>query len=358
MLIPYKRGAAIYHSSLLNHLAKKTNIIVLTQAHKGKAIIERNKKLNIYRALPPNLLEAPIPVRWATLIILFPFVLFYLLAKYHPDVIHLHSSTPLTRISLILIRFLNIPVILDVRDEYFTDLPIKISNIQRYIAASRAISRKLQSYGIPKEKIVFHGVLNPPIVNEIANDLGRRKSKEKVHTRFIFVGALSKTKGVETLLEAFKQAYGQNSEIKLSMIGEGKMRPFCERFLLENNLGKNVEIIGELNYREVLRQIALSDVLILPSKSEGISRVVIESLELGTPVLASKIGGLNEVIEHRWNGILVHPPDKNNFAKWILELTENESLRSKLASNTKKSETNTLTWEEISASFREIYENS
>ena len=96
-----------------------------------------------------------------------------------------------------------------------------------------------------------------------------------------------------------------NSKLLIAGRGEeeGNLKKLVKNYRLENN----VKFLGGLTGREMIDYYNVADVFCLPSQSEGTPNVVIESLLCGTPVVASKVGGLPYIIEEGRNGFLVEP---------------------------------------------------
>ncbi|MCC8984481.1 glycosyltransferase [Bradyrhizobium acaciae] len=114
----------------------------------------------------------------------------------------------------------------------------------------------------------------------------------------LYVGRLSREKGVGVLLEAVA-----GTGVPLRIVGEGP-----ERVALEARAPGNVTFLGALSRAEVLREMANARALVLPSLwYEGFPMVVVEAFARGTPVIASEIGGLAEVVTAGKTGVLVPP---------------------------------------------------
>jgi len=107
-----------------------------------------------------------------------------------------------------------------------------------------------------------------------------------------YVGRLLEGKGTETLVRAWRHLPG----VKLKIVGDGALRPQLEA--ISRQEGLNIEFTGRKSRAEVLREIAAAQALIVPSEwYEGFPMVIAESFACGTPVLASRIGSLEELVE-------------------------------------------------------------
>ncbi|MEN8884909.1 MAG: glycosyltransferase [Winogradskyella sp.] len=129
--------------------------------------------------------------------------------------------------------------------------------------------------------------------------------------RFIFVGSLIKLKGVYELLEAFSKLQNKSDQkcYSLTFVGEGSEKSTLES-IVNNNSIQNVFFSGPLNNDKVMSILDSSDCLVLPSYQEGFGRVIIEMLSLGKPVIATRSGG-PEFILNEDTGLIIPPKDTN-----------------------------------------------
>lgn len=132
-----------------------------------------------------------------------------------------------------------------------------------------------------------------------------------------FVGRLHQSKGLDILLNAWRQASGDLAEtVYLVIVGEGNLRPQLEAQI--SNLAQHVIFLGRReNVAEYLQAV---DVFVLPSLAEGLSNALLEAMSCGLPVVATAIGGSPEVIENNINGLLVPPDDVDALSNAILHL--------------------------------------
>lgn len=119
---------------------------------------------------------------------------------------------------------------------------------------------------------------------------------------FVFVGTLSKRKRPALLLDAIKILHGFGLDFHLHIVGDGPLRPYIESRIIKDNLSNNVTLHGFT--KNPYKIISSSDVMVLPSLSEGASRAVMEALYLGVPCVVANIDGNSELIEEGVNGAL------------------------------------------------------
>lgn len=139
-----------------------------------------------------------------------------------------------------------------------------------------------------------------------------------------FVGSLVRRKGPDSLVLAFRKADIPGSGLLL--IGDGPERSALERVAGED------ERIKFLGYQtNAARYIKASDIFVLPSLYEGLPNVIIEAMAVGTPVIATKVAGVPEMITDGLNGLLVQPRDLEGLREAILKLAKDGRMRERFA---------------------------
>lgn len=128
----------------------------------------------------------------------------------------------------------------------------------------------------------------------------------------VFVGQLVPVKGVGFLISAWQALCSRNRPAaidRLVILGDGPCRAGLERQMRAAGLAESVRFAGTLNQAEVANWMAAANLLCLPSLSEGTPNVIVEALASGVPVVASRVGGIPELIREDENGLLVAPAD-------------------------------------------------
>lgn len=150
-------------------------------------------------------------------------------------------------------------------------------------------------------------------------------SNNKRAFRFIFVGSLIKLKGVYELLEAFSKLQNKSGQkcYSLTFVGDGPEKSTLES-IVNNNSIQDVFFAGPLNNDKVMSILDSSDCLVLPSYQEGFGRVIIEMLSLGKPVIATRSGG-PEFILNEDTGLIVPPKDVNALVNAMENIHKNSN---------------------------------
>ena len=149
--------------------------------------------------------------------------------------------------------------------------------------------------------------------------------------RFAYTGAISRDKGVGYLLDAFMEVRkwsGTGKDIELHLYGAGDKALIGRCDSLEK-----VFYHGRVDNCSLRRDLSKYDVFLFPTiyENEGHPGSVIEALMAGLPVIASNLSGVDEVVRHNENGLLVEPEDTEQLAEVMQELIKNSKLRKQLA---------------------------
>jgi len=196
------------------------------------------------------------------------------------------------------------------------------------ITPSLYLKRIVQGWGIPEEKIklIYNAVKEPGTAPAappaLFESIGRDVKK------IVSVGRLMPWKGFADLIKAAGRAQAQ-----LFIIGEGPLRPELEALIRQSGLEKRVHLAGALPREEVYRFLKHADLFVLNSSYEGLPHIVLEAMTAGAPVIATDTGGTGELVQHRWNGLLIPPEAPGALEAAIQEVLGNDALRELLVRN-------------------------
>jgi glycosyltransferase involved in cell wall biosynthesis len=170
------------------------------------------------------------------------------------------------------------------------------------------------SWGVPADRVTL-----------LPNPAPRADEAEPfevgAHPVLAFAGRLTAQKDLATAFAAIR-------DTRLLIAGEGP-----ERERLESLAGSNVEFLGPLPRAQVLGVLQAADASILTSLWENFPHGVVESLAVGTPVIATHTGGVAEIVRDGENGLLVEPGDVDAFAAAVQRYLEDGALRERLRAN-------------------------
>ena len=191
----------------------------------------------------------------------------------------------------------------------------KIMNIYRmvdiFITPSEFLRKKFIEYGFNKEKLIH---LNNFIYVGLDNE------ERDVDDYFLYVGRISEEKGIKTLVDA---AIKENSG-KLKIVGDGPLKEEMRSYVRSKNGNNMIEFLGHKSHDEVIELIKNSKFVVVPSEwYENFPNIVLEAFSCRKPVIASRIGGIPELIEDNETGLIFEPKNSNDLCSKIKYLRNN-----------------------------------
>ncbi|QEL14441.1 glycosyltransferase [Limnoglobus roseus] len=172
--------------------------------------------------------------------------------------------------------------------------------------------------------------------------IGTRDERHNVHrqrpktarTRILFVGRIEARKGVDVLLKAAYEVLPEFPDAELVLVGKlnpsGNDNAIGEherQMAVQPELRDRILFAGEKSDAEVLQAYADADIVVLPSRYESFGLVLTEGMMFGKPVVASRVGGMVEIVEHGGNGFFAEPEDPRSFAAAFRKLLGSAPLR-------------------------------
>jgi glycosyltransferase involved in cell wall biosynthesis len=180
----------------------------------------------------------------------------------------------------------------------------------------------------PKLRIVRCGV-----------DVDRYAEAERARTsrtdgaQILFIGRLTAVKGAPVLLDAFAIVRRAHPDATLTLIGDGPDRTALEGRVARLGLRDAVRFTGYLSQAAVAERLAEADIFVLPSFAEGVPIVLMEAMASAKPVIASRIAGIPELVEHGVSGWLTPPGDVAALAESMERLLANPDQRHDMGVN-------------------------
>lgn len=188
------------------------------------------------------------------------------------------------------------------------------NRIDKFVAVSEFVKKKMIEGGFPKEKIA----VKPNFVYPDPN--GSLQKEDYI----IYVGRLQAEKGIQHLLAAIRS---MKSSIKVKIIGVGSL----ESEVVEATKNKNIEYLGKKTLAETYDIIGKAKALVIPSLwHEPFGRVVVEAYAKGTPVIGSRMGGIPELIEDGVTGYTYEAGNTDDLANQIERIYQDEALTTEM----------------------------
>jgi len=175
-----------------------------------------------------------------------------------------------------------------------------------------------------KMELIYYG-FDLPVVPEVSNTSDYRIAKHQL----CIAGRLVEFKGHTWAIQALAILKEKYNDVRLVIIGTGKHKIALEEIAKNLNVSQQIEWLGYRN--DVVLWMHYSDVVLIPSRSEGFGVVFLEAFNAGTPVVAFNVAAANELIRHEENGLLAHPYSEHELAICIDRLLQDRELAKKLS---------------------------
>lgn len=196
-------------------------------------------------------------------------------------------------------------------------------NLHGKIAVSQAAADLIGKYFPGYYNIIPNGIN----LDHFRPDVQPIESYMDGKLNIVFVGRMEKRKGLRYLISAYGRLKWEYPQIRLIIIGPGKLDPASERVLGERVLD-DIEIVGGVDYAELPRYYRTADIFISPATGgESFGIVLLEAMATERPIIASNIPGYAGVMQHGVQGLLVEPQDDQALAAAIVELMQNPDQR-------------------------------
>ena len=244
--------------------------------------------------------------------------------------------------------------------ELMTRLTYKLCD--RIIVLSNSMKEELtRTYRIPAYKIqvIYNGVDQKKFAQRTGPNFLRRKYQ--IPEKFVvgYVGTFHKWQGVADLARSFSGIAKKRDDVRLLMVGWGPEFDNVKNIIDELNIGDKITLTGKVSPDEVPYYIGGIDIFIIPrpSTSETETAVplkVLEAMAAGKPIVATRVGGLTELIEDGVSGILTTPGDSGQLADKILRLLDDDALRKEIGDNARQ-KVKEFDWERSSMKLLSLY---
>lgn len=132
-----------------------------------------------------------------------------------------------------------------------------------------------------------------------------------------FVGRLSEEKGIIEFIRSIKLVIADNPDLNFRIIGDGNLKSQIMSYIVDNNLDSKVELIGWVNHEDLPRYLNELKLIVVPSYTEGLPNIMLEAMACGTPVLATSVGAIPDVISDEITGFLLEDNSSISIARNI-----------------------------------------
>lgn len=262
-----------------------------------------------------------------------------------PDAIIVNWGAPFTSFAVPLARKAGIPIItvlhgsdvhaLMQRDFYKVRNVIirSYKNSDMIIVVADYLKVLLHEMGVMNVRTIRNAIdrreFLPIPPSKVSEERARLNIQENA-TVFVHVSNLRPVKDPLKIVEAAEIALNKNPNLQFLIAGEGQLRAEMEKSAKEKSIGDKFTFTGKVSASNVRKLLSISDVLLMSSLREGTPIVILEGFAAGKPIIASRVGGIPEIVKHDYNGFLYEQRNTHQFAKQMLRMTDSE-IRKRLS---------------------------
>jgi len=215
----------------------------------------------------------------------------------------------------------------------------------RIVSNSAAVADHLVASGVPRERFVV-------IPNGVARSTFPRRPVAAVR-RIAMVGTLRTVKGHDVLIDAAPALLARHPDLHFDIIGGGPLLGALRERAETRNVAAAFTFYG--HREDVAERLAESDLVVMPSRSEGLPNAILEAMAAGRPVVASAVGGIPEVVQDGVTGVLVPPADPAALARAIEALADDPRRADALGIAARAAAESTFSFDRMVQACEQLY---
>ena len=202
--------------------------------------------------------------------------------------------------------------------------------VSKIVVVSEAVKNVvMKEEGVPADKIevIYNGVELSSLPDSQSLAVGLKRELGIKDNEFVLMhlANFKPVKGHMYLLQAVADVVKEFTNIKLVLVGEDELNGALQRQAQELEISDRILFLGKRS--DARRLLACADICMLPSLSEGMSNAILEYMDAGKPVVATRVGGNPETVADGVSGILVEPKDAKGLAEALKRLLKDANLR-------------------------------
>ena len=364
---------------------KLYNLTSTKHPRDNKDLYEEYDGIGFYRTLPGNSFLNNLPVINQYMVIAdLKARLRELVPDLRPDIIHVHSPSLNGLAAIPVIKKYHIPFIYEMRAswedaavnhgtttegslryKYSRHLETKVLvHADEIITICNGLKKDIIRRGIPEQKVTVVG-------NAI--DHGRFKMRTHVNEALKarhdlsnkkiigFIGSFYRYEGLDLLIEAFSQICDAVKDIRLVLIGGGPDENRLKSLVDTYGLARNVLFLGRIPHDSINEYYEIFDILIYPRESIRLTEIVtplkpLEAMAKGVNIIASRIGGHQELIVDGITGILFEPGDSKDLCNKVIRNLDNQTELENMKQTAMNFVNTERTWQKVVSNYIPVYQ--
>jgi glycosyltransferase involved in cell wall biosynthesis len=223
---------------------------------------------------------------------------------------------------------------------------------------SSPLVERAERLGVPRSRIT---VIPMPIDRAVATEVERPLPSPIVRDTLLFVGRLVERKGASFAIQALAALVRAGRSTRLVIVGEGPEREALVVLAASLGVSDRVDLTGVLSPADVRERYSRGGIFVMPAvtdwkgEQEGFGMVIVEAMAYGLPVVASRSGGIPDIIRDGENGLLVPERDVAALAGAVTRLLDDEPLAARLAAAARDDVRNRFAPARIATAFDTVY---
>jgi len=277
--------------------------------------------------------------------------------KFQPDIIHLNGVSASTLFHLQTSVIQPTPVLVRMNQEIFSPegagtntLMYKVlKNASWITSVSQEVHNQICEW-MPdirsRLSVIYTGVQNP---------LQSPTPLPFDPPVLVCLGRLVQAKGFDLALTALVSIHQHFPKIRMIIGGDGPERPKLEQQVAELGLEKTVEFVGWIEPSKVFELLNTATIVLIPSRHEGLPQVACQAALMGRPMVATRVAGLPEVVQHHETGLLIQKDDTRALTEAVLYLLQHPDASTQMGQMARTRAMETFDWETCVAGYENLY---
>lgn len=325
------------------------DVHIVTSRDEGMPPESADGGVQLHRVYRPNLKSVGAGV--------FYLAVLNALSSISPQIIHVQDFL-LGPCGFFAKRILKRPYIVWGRGYEFRDLRCRTATVLKdadaVIALTDDMRNELQKICPREIRVISNGIDAERFERVSREDARRQLGIEPAQKIVLYVGRFYPIKGVKYLITAMQRIRHAEANAKLVLVGYGSDEEDLRLSVKELGLSDCVRFVGAVQNDVIPVYMAASDVLVLPSLSEGFPMVSLEAMAASLPIVATSVGGIPSIVEDGINGFLVKPRDAAQIADKVFSILCDPELSHFISTNN-KNKAQRYTWESVAHDLEAVY---
>lgn len=273
-------------------------------------------------------------------IYLTAWIIFYLIPKYRISGLLVNSAILGGLYATWASKLFRIPMMVEIHgDEYFRYLdvvkwyyyPVKyliryvLNNAIKIRSLSPKMTEKLADHGYTDQVVIIPNRVDLTLFNTPKSDFST-----DIKMKLVSVGHFVAPKNYSNLIRILA---GLDLEFQLTLIGGGTLQKEYMDLIEKFSLQEKVILLGRLEQTELAKKLIEADIYIQYSQSEGMPRTILEAMSLRMPVITTRVGSIEGIIEHGQNGYFVELNNDKSLKEALIYVFNDRPLRERIANN-------------------------